>query len=224
LNVRSLDASEFLDNTGGRTVATYLGDVPVYLDFKIKDIERVEVLLGPQGTLYGEGTLGGAVRYIPVAPDLEEVQFDVRGDLYGVAHSKSMGYEAGTVINMPIVPGKLAFRGAFGYVDDPGFIDYPYLVQTPGVSDPEPDFGNSAAVSANLRREQDADWEHTSAGRLALLWDVSDSTSATFTYWFQDQQVGGRTSSKKTSLNSDVPVTWRIGRMSMPGRSIFTRR
>lgn len=202
LNVRSIDASEFLDNTGGRTVATYLGDVPVYLDFKIKDLERVEVLLGPQGTLYGEGTLGGAVRYIPVAPDLYATTFDVHGDLYGVAHSKSMGYRAGAVINMPIVAGKLAFRGAYGYLDDPGFIDYPYVVKAAGVSNPEPDFEDPGAVAANLTRVRDADWEQTSSGRLALLWEASDAVSATFSYWFQEQRVGGRTVNHRDSFGT----------------------
>src|SRR5690606_20169335 len=59
LNVLSLTASEFLDNGSGGTVQTYLGDIPLYVDLKMHDIERVEVLIGPQGTLYGAGTLGG---------------------------------------------------------------------------------------------------------------------------------------------------------------------
>jgi outer membrane receptor protein involved in Fe transport len=193
LNVLSLNGSEFLNNTSGETVATYLGEIPLYLDFKMNDLERIEVLLGPQGTLYGAGTLGGAVRYIPAAPDTQEFGLELHGDLYSLAQSSGAGYQAGATVNVPIVDDRLAFRGSFGYFDDPGFIDYSYLVREPGVSNPQPDLGNPTDVAANLYRENDVDWEQTFSSRLALLWNVSDTVATTFNYYFQDQDAGGRT-------------------------------
>ncbi|MDZ7768444.1 MAG: TonB-dependent receptor plug domain-containing protein [Woeseiaceae bacterium] len=53
------------------TVSTYVNDTPIFANFILKDIERVEVLRGPQGTLYGSGSLGGTVRYIMREPDFE---------------------------------------------------------------------------------------------------------------------------------------------------------
>lgn len=193
LNVLSLNASEFLDNGSGETVATYIGEIPLYLDLKMKDIDRVEVLIGPQGTLYGAGTLGGAVRYLPNAPDTQNFSLDVHGDAFSLAESSGLGYEADVVVNAPIVEGKLAFRGSFSYLDDPGFIDYPYLVRGPGVSNPEPDLSDSAAVAANLYRVDDANTEQTLSTRLSLLWDISDAVQATFNYYYQDQEAGART-------------------------------
>ncbi|HEY8522051.1 MAG TPA: TonB-dependent receptor [Gammaproteobacteria bacterium] len=192
LNVVSVNDSQFLGNTSGETVATYLGEIPLYVDFRMKDMERVEVLLGPQGTLYGAGTLGGAVRYIPKQPDVQAVEFAAHGDFYSLAHSSGTGYDADMTVNVPIVEDKLAFRAAVGRYDDPGFIDYPYLVREPGVSNPQPDLTNPADVAANLYGVKDADWEQTTSGRVALLWQASENVQATFNYYFQEQEVGAR--------------------------------
>ena len=192
LNVTSLNATEFLDNTSGDNVQTYLGEIPLYVDLKMHDIERIEVLIGPQGTLYGAGTLGGAVRYIPRAPDATRFSMEFHGDAFGVAHGGT-GLEGDFTVNVPLVDERVALRASLGWLDDPGFIDYPYLVREPGVSDPQPDRSDPAAVAANLWREEDANWEQTLSSRLALLVQPSDRWQATFNYYFQDQEAGGRT-------------------------------
>ena len=202
LNVGSLNASEFLDNGSGGTVATYIGEIPLYLDLKTHDLERVEFLSGPQGTLYGAGTLGGAVRYIPHAPDLDEFSMNLRGDFFNVSESDDPGYEAAAVVNAPIVDNKLAFRGSFYYQDDPGFIDYPYLVREAGVSNPQPDFGDPAAVAANLMSVEDANSEQVTSSRLALLWQISDSFDATFNYYAQTWDAGARSANHRDSFGT----------------------
>ena len=192
LNTDSLNGSEFAGNNYNNGVATYLGDIPLAVDLRLHDIERVEVLLGPQGTLYGAGTLAGAVRYLPRRPDTERRTFEVRGDLFGLAHSGVPGSDAGLTFNLPLVSRTLALRGSVDRYADPGFIDYDYLLRTPGVSEPEPDLSNPGAVEANLRSEPDANTEETVSARLSLLWQATPALSALFAYHLQDQQVGAR--------------------------------
>ena len=192
LNTDSLNGSEFSGNNYNNGVATYLGDIPLAVDLRLRDIERVEVLLGPQGTLYGAGTLAGAVRYLPRRPDTERGSLEVRGDLFGLAHGGATGSDAGLTFNLPLVSRKLALRGVVDRFSSPGFIDYDHLLRTPGVSEPEPDPTDPEAVAANLRSVPDANTEDTLSARLSLLWDATPNLSALFAYHLQDQRVGAR--------------------------------
>ena len=164
LNVSSITATD-QTNDGGNTVGTYIGEIPLYIDLKLNDMERVEVLMGPQGTLYGAGTMGGAVRYIPNRPQTDALSYQVRGDGYGLSHSDDPGYEGGGTVNVPLIADKLALRASLDYTDDPGFIDYNYLVRQAGVSNPQPDFSNQSDVNANLKQQKDANTEETWSGR-----------------------------------------------------------
>ena len=86
-----------------------------------------------------------------------------------------MGTDVWGVVNVPLVEDRLALRVAAGYVNDPGFIDYNYIVREPGVSNPDPDFDDADDVAANLRKQEDVDTEETFTGRLGLFWQVTDA-------------------------------------------------
>jgi iron complex outermembrane receptor protein len=202
LNVDSLTASEnSAGNSGGSNVGIYLGEVPIYIDLKLNDMERIEVLIGPQGTLYGSGTLGGAVRYIPNKPRADETTIQLRGDVYDLEEADDLGYEGGGTINIPIIDDRLAFRASLDYVDDPGFIDYNYLVREAGVSNPQPDFSNAADVNANLYSREDVNTEKTWSARAAVRY-TGDMLDATLSYYYQDMEIGGRQINHKDSFNT----------------------
>lgn len=189
------DSSTFADN-GNNAIGVYLGEVPLYFDFKLIDMARVEVLLGPQGTLYGLGTLAGALRYIPERPDPTKVSGSAHARAFGMEESKDVGYVFDGVINLPIISDRLAFRSATGYYYDPGFIDYPFTVQTIGVSRPQPGpasnpLGTPAQQAANLRRQKDVNFGKTFTTRNQLGLTL-DTMKAYLTYAFQEVKTDGR--------------------------------
>lgn len=190
------------DNSGGGTVATYIGEIPVFVDLKLNDMQRIEVLLGPQGTLYGAGTLGGAIRYIPNRPDFSGDSLSVRGEAYQYSEAGSLSTSVGFTYNKAITDN-FAIRASIDKLSDSGFIDQPYVVRDIGVSDPDPDFNDPAAVAANLRRVEDVDSEDVLSGRVAARWAPFDWLDGTLTYYYQDSDVGGR---RISSARSTVPA------------------
>lgn len=195
LNADGLNSGDG-NNNGGGTVATYLGEIPIYIDLKLNDLERVEVLLGPQGTLYGAGTLGGAIRYIPKKPDFGGDTFEVRTEVSQYSEADDLSYEAGFTFNKSLAPN-FAIRGSVDFENDTGYTDYPFVVRQIGVSDPDPDFSNPSAVAANLRRVKDADSEEVLSARLAARWEPTAWLDGTLTYYLQQADIGGRRGSSQ---------------------------
>lgn len=171
-------------------VGVYLGEIPLYVDFKFLDINRVETLLGPQGTLYGLGTLAGAIRYIPNRPNFSKLEAEGHARIYDVAESEGVGNVVDATINIPIIEDKVALRVTGGYFSDPGFIDSPFLVRTLGVSLPQPDFNNPQAVEANLYRGKDLNDEETYSVRAQLGFDFG-WLRPTFSYILQETRSNG---------------------------------
>jgi outer membrane receptor protein involved in Fe transport len=118
----------------GPTVGIYVDDVPYgssssfangvrrALDVGLFDIERVEVLRGPQGTLYGASSMGGVLKYVTHAPSL--ASFGGTAQL-GIADTRSgaMSYDGSIVLNAPILDDKAAVRASGFYSRDRGYVD-----------------------------------------------------------------------------------------------------
>ncbi|WP_447764479.1 TonB-dependent receptor [Sphingopyxis panaciterrae] len=113
---------------GGSTVGLYLDETPLSLDaqgdsmpVRLLDMERVEVLRGPQATLYGEASMGGTIRYIPAAPKLGEFSGSAEGE-YNMTRYGSDGYKGVGVLNLPL-GDRVAVRLVGGYERVGGWID-----------------------------------------------------------------------------------------------------
>jgi iron complex outermembrane recepter protein len=115
--VRGIADSSFSGPTQS-TVGLYLGEMRLTYnapepDLRLYDIKQIEVLEGPQGTLYGAGTLGGIIRYVPNGPDVAAVHGSIIAGLT-TTQSGSPGNDIAATLNFPLVAGKLALR-ATGY-------------------------------------------------------------------------------------------------------------
>lgn len=209
--VRGLNTNSSGPGSDAGTVATYYGEIPLAIDLRLTDVQRVEVLIGPQGTLYGAGTLGGAIRYIPKKAELDVTSGKVYGDVFNVAEGGTGG-EAGFVFNTPLIDDELALRLNFNHYDDPGFIDYNYVVQQGGVSLPDPDWSDESAVNQNLKRVEDANGETTTTARAVLRWAPNDTFDATLQYLYQKQDLEGRSIVHYDSLGSGNPLKSLVGK------------
>ncbi|HXH16235.1 MAG TPA: TonB-dependent receptor [Sphingomonas sp.] len=120
-------ADSAFNGTSQSLVSLYLDDVRVGYaapdpDLRLVDVERVEVLRGPQGTLYGTGALGGVVRIVTVAPDLDRLTGGVAVEGTGI-NNGALGGAVEGVLNVPIVAGTLALRVSSWGETMPGWID-----------------------------------------------------------------------------------------------------
>lgn len=127
LFIRGIADSSFTGPTQA-TVGQYVGDIRLSYnapdpDLRLYDIERVEVLEGPQGTLYGAGSLGGIIRVMPNPPDPARSAMAVSGGISATRHGDPGG-DAGGMANLPLGGGN-ALRIVGYAVEDGGYIDNP---------------------------------------------------------------------------------------------------
>src|SRR3954447_6690095 len=115
---------------GDSPIGYYLDDVPfVVTNFGIAppvrflDLERVEVLRGPQGTLYGQGSSGGVFIFHTRDPDLKEFKFIGEAEIGSTEGAGSANYSASGAMSIPLIEDKLALRVSGGHSFNPGWAD-----------------------------------------------------------------------------------------------------
>ncbi|MDB5705302.1 MAG: tonB dependent receptor family protein [Sphingomonas bacterium] len=165
--------------TSSATVGIYLDDSPITasglynrsagftLDLLPYDIQRVEVLRGPQGTVYGANTLGGLLKYVTVEPNLQDYSGRAGAEVFGISHASEIGYQFGGMVNAPLITDTLGMTASFAYRKTPGFVD--------NVSTGAKDFNSSTQKG----------------GRISLLWRPADGLSVKLsTLWQRTESAG----------------------------------
>ncbi|MBQ1540743.1 MAG: TonB-dependent receptor [Caulobacteraceae bacterium] len=155
-------------------VATYVDEAPLgssngysaeastSFDMMPYDLERVEVLRGPQGTLYGANSMGGLLKYVTRAPHLNDYEVRAGAEVSTTEGAGKLGYIGRVGINAPLIPGELAVRASVFHEQTPGYIDN-YVTGGKG---------------ENSGRQDGA--------RLALLWQPTDALSVKASATYQD--------------------------------------
>jgi outer membrane receptor protein involved in Fe transport len=191
LNASDQGSSYFGPNLAVPLVSTYLDDVPLFVNFNLTDIERVEVLRGPQGTLYGSGAVGGTVKLIRHKPDLGVFSADVSTDLSGTEHSIGPSYAFDGIINVPL-GDTLALRASAGYTKLNGFINGVHAARLdqngqPVLADP----ANPLTSDYLYQQINDVDASNSKYARVALLWKPWNELSVLADYTHQRDHSGG---------------------------------
>jgi len=170
---------------GDTLVAYYIDDFPYNSpgngavsipDVGSFDLERVEVLKGPQGTLYGASALGGVIRVLTKDPQLNE--FEVKGDAtLGTIKDGAELWQVSTAVNVPLIDDKLALRVVVDYRDEGGWVDYSQL---------DEGFTQPGLVSSISDAEKDVNGLVQENYRAKLLFTPTDELTVRGSIWAQN--------------------------------------
>jgi iron complex outermembrane receptor protein len=176
-----------LQSAGEPEVGLYYDDIPItglpggsldtgdrQPDIKLWDVDRIEVLRGPQGTLYGDGSMGGTLRIISKRPMLDSFQAATQVAGATTADGGGPSWRWSGMVNLPVITDTLAVRLAGYYRDAGGWIDEfdrPQVTvrQTPGSG---------------------LNWEHTAGGRASILFKPTDDLTVTGIAYYQMLTTG----------------------------------
>jgi iron complex outermembrane recepter protein len=174
-----------LFGTAGAT-GFYIDDTPIpgSVDPRVLDIDNIEVLKGPQGTLFGESSLGGNVRLITKKPNLSKDELNLTAQAGFTSGGGSADGGASIIGNIVLVPDRMALRAVIFYNHDAGYLTRTFpdpsspAVADPNLSVPRTSVGNQGAAE-------------TFGGSVAALFKITDNFDATLRVMFQNTSYDG---------------------------------
>src|ERR1700678_2828798 len=188
-------------------VSTYFGETPIFFPMSLQDVERIEVLRGPQGTLYGSGAQAGTIRFIPKSPEFDQFSGEVDAEGSHTENAPNANGSVHGVLNIPIADN-LALRLVGGDDRMGGFIDEVghWKFSPSGIPVPaNPADQTSGPTIGSI--ERGANWSDQWIGRAALRWKASDAIDVELGYLHQGTQGGDSQLSNPTWQGGTFDLT-----------------
>jgi outer membrane receptor protein involved in Fe transport len=172
-------------------VATYVDDTALFVNLRLMDLDHVEILRGPQGTLYGSGSLGGTIRFVQNAPDPSAFDAKVEAGMSKTDHTHATNQDINAMLNLPL-SDTLAVRLNASWTDDAGFINQPNLYALNSAGEPILAQPGSPLTSKPVTYSKDGTnaYQYRTA-RIATLWKPSDEFKAQLSYHYQVSSADG---------------------------------
>lgn len=179
LNVTG-SAQEDFANITDPVISVYLGETPLFANLELRDMEQVEVLRGPQATLYGSGSLGGTLKYVPAKPDIDELYGSVSAKVSATDESDDFNGDIEATLNLPI-SDVLAFRGTLAQVENAGYVDSDFIEE----------LDENGQPTGVTRTVEDLNDESIQMARGTLRFAPSDATDIQLMLNYQKDDIGG---------------------------------
>jgi iron complex outermembrane receptor protein len=186
LNANDPGGSAYLPWESVPLVSTYVDEVPLFVNLDLFDVQRVEVLRGPQGTLYGSGAVAGTIKVIHNPPDPSKFAAEVSADGSSTSHAANGSYTTNGMLNIPIGE-TAALRANVGYKEISGFINASNAVvfdknYQPVLANP------SNPLTSNFATQtlKDIDSAISTYARAEILWHATSAFDASLAYQRQD--------------------------------------
>lgn len=208
----SIDIRGISSKVGTATTGIYIDDTPIQVRSigyfpstvypAVFDLDRIEILRGPQGTLFGAGSEGGTVRFITPSPSFSDFSAYGRAELANTQYGNA-SYEGGLALGGPLVDGKIAVRASGYYRRDGGWVD-------------------RVNQYTGAQVDPDTNWQRTISARLAVSFAASETLTITPSVFYQSIFTNNSPQYWNTLSNPKKGAYLNGDPLGEPGKEKFT--